>query len=180
MDMNLELVGWYGRPEKDSYYNHLQQASIPSMGTFYNGLRVPDILLTVLYRIDPKTKKMTHDVHLKFQTDGPSDAQLNFPHAYLEHSYGDKDKYTFSLTVDITFNSTTTLSRTIKGGGNVQLDGKIISGGVDGSYERGKQYADTVTSLRGRIEGALEPYTQHNRLNVSGHITGQAASHRDK
>lgn len=180
--MNIEISNWYAHPDLQSYYTHKQQAMIPSLGTFYDGLRVPDLLLTVFFRIDPKTKKMVHDVKLMFQTDGPSDAQLNFKHSGVNDSYKDRDVYHFDVEMDITFNSTTMLSRTIKGGGKIEVgtDATPVRGGLDGSYESGKQYAETVNTLHGRIQGTLDPYKSHSRLHVGGNITGVAAQHRDK
>ena len=180
--MNIEISNWYEHPTLDSYYTHKQQAMIPSLGTYYGGLRVPDLLLTVFFRIDPKTKKLVHDVKLLFQSDGPSDAQVNFKHGGVTDHYGAQDMYHFDVMMDIEFNSTTVLSRTMKGGGNIELgsDKTPIRGGLEGSYEAGKQYADTVPKLHARIQGTLEPYSQHNRLHVGGNITGIAAQHRDK
>jgi hypothetical protein len=180
--MNIEVSDWSAHPEQDSYYTHKQQALIPSLGSFYNGLRVPDLLLTVFFRINPKTKKLVHDVKLMFQTDGPSDAQLNFKHGGVTQNYGTNDMYTFDVLMDIVFNSTTTLSRTMKGGGHVELGNDMtpVRGGIDGSYESGKQYAETVSMLHGRIYGTLEPYAPHHRLHVGGQIAGGAALHRDK
>lgn len=180
--MNIEVSNWYEHPNLDSYYTHKQQALIPSLGSFYDGLRVPDILLTVFFRINPKTRKLVHDVKVMFQSDGPSDAQLNFKHGGVTDGYNRQDIYSFDVLMDIVFNSTTTLSRTIKGGGKIELgsDKTPIRGGVDGSYESGKQYAETVDTLHGRIHGTLEPYSPHNRLHVGGNITGAATLHRDK
>jgi hypothetical protein len=180
--MNIELSNWYEHPTLDSYYTHKQQAMIPSLGTFYGGLRVPALLLTVFFRIDPKTKKLVHDVKVMFQADGPSDAQLNFKHSGVTHHYSPQDVYIFDVMMDIDFNSATVLSRTIKGGGKIEVGSETtpIRGGVDGSYESGKQYAETVQKLHARIHGTLEPYVQHNRLHVGGSITGDAAQHRDK
>ena len=90
-----------------------------------------------------------------------------------------QDVYEFNVLMDITFNTATTRSRTIKGGGNIELGKEPIKGGVEGSYEDGKQYAETVTTLHGRITGELNPYT-HFCLHVNGHITGNAVNNRDK
>lgn len=63
--MNVELLYWYSHPEADSYYNHKTVTGINSLGTFNDNLRVPDLLLTALYRLDPKTGRLVHDVQLK-------------------------------------------------------------------------------------------------------------------
>lgn len=178
--MSIEIGAWYAVAKGDSYYNHHNQAMIPSLGSFYNGLRVPDLLLTAFYRIDPKTKKLVHDVRLMFQTDGPSDAQLNFKNSGVTRNYTKNDVYEFSVLMDITFNTATTRSRTIKGGANVGVDIEVVKGGVDGSYEDGKQSAETVTTLHAFIEGNLNPYAPHFRLHVGGHMTGKANAHRDR
>lgn len=59
--MNVEFNYWYAPPELDAHYNHRQEASIPSLGTFYDGYRVPALLLTLRYRLDPKTHKLSED-----------------------------------------------------------------------------------------------------------------------
>lgn len=178
--MFVDLLPYYASPDQDSHYNHKQAVSIPSVGTFYGGLRVPDLLLTVLFRIDPKTGNLVHDVKLMFQSDGPSNCQLNFKHTYVNGDYREKNKYKFDVNMDVLFGEGATRTRTIKGGANLGVDAKVIKGGVDGSYESGLSQPDTQTTLRGRIEGTLDAKASHNRLHAHAYMYGSALQHLDR
>lgn len=68
----------------DTLYTGYLQASIPSLGTYAGGRRVPDLLLTVRYRQDPKTGDLVKGV-IRFlvQPDGPVTADLALPDSAL-------------------------------------------------------------------------------------------------
>ncbi|WP_046243481.1 hypothetical protein [Hymenobacter terrenus] len=182
--MNVELLPWYDRPDGEPYYNHKTITGINSLGTFNDVLRVPDLLLTALYRLDPKTGKLVKDVQLKFQPNGPSNCQLNFPHSSLASSHypPGKDVYEFDLEMDVIFNAETVLSRTGKFGGNVEVDAKVAKVGADGSYEMGKQYPDERVTLHGRIHGRLNArsHAPELRLTATGFIFGSSSVQRTK
>lgn len=178
--MSVELLHWYDSPEQDSYYNHKQAISIPSVGTFYGGLRVPDLLLTVLFRIDPKTGNLVHNVKLMFQSDGPSNCQLNFKHTYVDNKYPTVNICEADVNMDVLFGEGATRSRTIKGGANLGVDAKVVKGGVDGSYESGLSQPDTQTTLHGRIEVHLDAKASHNRLHAHAYMYGSALQHLDR
>jgi hypothetical protein len=52
--MAVHSTHFFEPVRKDPPYTHKQQIAIPSLGTYYDGLRVPDLLLTILYNLDSK------------------------------------------------------------------------------------------------------------------------------
>lgn len=154
---------------------------------------MPDLLLTAFYRLDPKTGRLAHDVMLKFQPNGPSDCQLNFPHSSLSGSNYPLGThvYEFNVDMDLLYNSETVLSR--KGGtvggsvegsveGNVGVAKASGKATANGSYEMGKQFPDTRTTLHGQITGRLDAYAHRPdmRLTASGVIFGSPNIQRTK
>lgn len=124
-----------------------------------------------------------HDVFLHFQTDGPSNALLTFRHSYVTSSYPPgTNRYTFDVNMDATFNTTTTLSRTIKGEGSLSVGGEKspVKGEIGGGAEFGKQYQETVVTLHARIVGDLDPTALQGRLQVHGSMVGNSVHHKDK
>ncbi len=168
--MFVKLIPWYDEIAADPYYTHKITHSIPSLATYDDKFRVPDLLLTVQYRIDPKTKRLTHDAKLWFRVDGPSNCQLNFPRGLMGSSHYPvgTDRYEFSVDMDVLFGADTTLTRTGKLGANAEMDAKVAKVGVDGSYEMGKQYPDTRVTVHGLITGTLDAKAAHNRLTHHG------------
>lgn len=182
--MLVELLHWYDRPAAPPYYNHQTTTGINSLGTFNDDFRVPDLLLTAYYRLNPKTGKLVEDVQLKFQPNGPSICQLNFSHGSLASSHypPGKNVYEFIVEMDALFNAETVLSRTGKGGLNVEVDAKVAKVGADGSYEMGKQYPDERVTLHGLITGRLDARSHRPdlRLTAIGHILGSPSMRRTK
>lgn len=153
--MLVEIAHFYESARKDSPYTHKQQVKIPSLGT-YNGLRIPDLLLTALYRFDAKTGILTHNVKLIFQTDGPSDAQLNFKHDALIDNYKHR-VYHFDVNMDILFGEGVTNKLGATLGANVGVE-KGVKGGIEGGLEASQEAPGTRTTLHARIEGLLSAH----------------------
>ena len=150
--MSVEIAHFYESARKDSPYTHKQQVRIPSLGT-YNSLRIPDLLLTALYRLDSKTGVLSENVKLIFQTDGPSDAQLNFKHDALIGRYKHRI-YRFDVNMDILFGEGVTNKFGATLGANVGVE-KGVKGGVEGGLEASQESPGTRTTLHARIQGML-------------------------
>ena len=150
--MSIETAYFYEHVRKELPCTHKQQVKIPSLGT-YNGLRIPDLLLTALYRLDPKTGSLSQNVKLIFQTDGPSDAQLNFKHdaligRYIHHIYR------LDVNMDVLFGEGVTNKFGATLGGNIGVE-KGVKGGLEAGAEASQESPGTRTTLHARIEGML-------------------------
>ena len=131
-------------------------------------------------------------MQLKFQPNGPSECQLNFPHGSLASSRypPGENAYEFTVKIDAVFNAETMLSRTGTVGGSVEgsAEGNVglakagVKTTVNGSYEMGKQYPDTRVTLHGTITGRLNARSHRPdlRLTAIGHIYGSPSLRRTK
>lgn len=144
--MSLTLLRWYESASKDSHYNHMAATKITRLGIVDGKFYYPDILVTALYRLDPKTKKLVQDVKLMFQPDGLVMAQLNLPHAQLRDEYKHQI-YTFAVKMDVTF-----------------IDAKVTVGIPDNNMEF---QAPHVVS-HALLEGQLDAHT--GQLDGWGHV----------
>jgi hypothetical protein len=163
--MILELANYYEHTaRKEHPYTHLLQTHIPSLGQRY-GLRIPDLILTMQYRLDAKGTVM-REPRLTFQPDGPSDAQLNFRHHTLEFRHT-LSVCRFQVSMDALFGEGVVLKENTTMGGTFGAE-KVVKGELQASHESGKESPGTRTSLHGRIEGMLS--AKENLLEVWGEL----------
>lgn len=150
--MGLELLHHYqDATRKEHPYTHLLQTKIPSLGQRY-GFRIPDILLTMQYRLDAQGNVM-REPRLTFQPDGPSDAQLNFRHHTLEFKYK-LSVCRFTVSMDALYGEGVVMKESTTIGGTIGAE-KIFKGEVQAGMESGKEAPGTRTTLHGRLEGLL-------------------------
>jgi hypothetical protein len=149
--MSLEVLKHYEHAaRKENPYTHLLQTKIPSLGTRYD-CKIPDLLLTMQYRLDAKGH-IAKEPKLTFQTDGPSDAILNFPHYTLNFDYA-LSVCRFTVSMDALFGEgvvnkqTATLSGTL---GNEKPKAEL-----QGGIEVGQDKPGTRTTLHARLEGMV-------------------------
>jgi hypothetical protein len=167
--MGLELAYHYEDVKRKEHpYTHLLQTKIPSLGMRrYDGhdYRIPDLLLTIQFRLDAKGNVM-HEPKLTFQPDGPSDAQLNFRHHTLrfEHSFS---VCRFWVSMDALYGEGVVMKESTTIGGTVGAE-KIVKGEVQAGAEFGKEAPGTRTTLHGQLEGLLT--TKMNLVEVWGHL----------
>jgi hypothetical protein len=172
--MNVEIAPFYAPVWKSSQYAHKLQVAIPSLGTYYDNLRVPDLLLTALYSLDPKTSHLVKDVKLIFQTDGPSKAQLNFMHGALTDKYA-ATVYRFDVNMDVMFGEGVIKKNTAKVNGNVGAE-KVAKAGVDIGIEVGEERPGTKTVLHARLSGMLS--AKEGLLEAWGDMVGASKFNR--
>lgn len=166
--MAVEIAHFHTPVYKGFPYTHKQQVAIPSLGTYYDNLRVPDLLLTALYHLDPKTGDLVKDVKLIFQTDGPSDAQVNFKHEALIPDYTHRI-YKFDVNMDIVFGEGVVFKNGAKVGGNIGAE-KVVKGGLDIGLELNEERPGTRTIIHARIQGMLN--AQNGNLEAWGGNAG--------
>ena len=165
--MSLELAYHYqDATRKEHPYTHLLQIKLPSLGERY-GLRIPDLLLTIQYRLDAKGNVMqVPEPKLVFQPDGPTDAQLNFRHETLAFDY----KFSicrFKVSMDALYGEGVVLKENTTIGGSLGAE-KLVKGDVQVGTEFGKERPGTRTTLHGRLEGILS--AKENLLELWGTI----------
>ena len=124
------------------------------------------MLLTALYRFDSKAGDLSHNIKLIFQTDGPSDAQLNSKHKALTDDYKHR-VYRFDVNMDILFGEGVTNKFGATLGGNIGVE-KGVKGGVEAGAEASRESPGTRTTLHARIEGRLT--AKEGRLEAWGNI----------
>ena len=145
------------------------------MGTYYDNLRVPDLLLTVFYCQDTKTGNLVKDkIKFVFQTDGPSDADLNFPHFTLTTSFAHQI-CNFEVKMDIVFGAGVTNKLGGNIGGNLGME-KVVKGGVEATVEKSTESPGTRTIIHARIVGTLN--VRAKALDAVEEMTGSANQHR--
>lgn len=94
--------------------------------------------------------------------------------------------YEFNVDMDLLYNSETVLSRKGTVGGSVEGNVGVAKASgkatANGSYEMGKQFPDTRTTLHGQITGRLDAYAHRPdmRLTASGVIFGSPNIQRTK
>ena len=151
--MPIESANWYHPGWKENPYTHLLQTKIRSMGQRY-GCRIPDILLTMQYKLDAKMNVLERpEPKLTFQPDGPSDAQLNFSHDSLKFGY-DGSLCVFDVSMDALFGEGVIIRENTTYGGTLGVD-KIVKGELQGSKESGRERPGPRTTLHARIHGTL-------------------------
>lgn len=164
--MSVKLTHWFQPALLEHPYTNRQQVKIPSLGTFYDNLRVPDLLLTVLYSFDEGTGDLVKNVRIIFQPDGPSNAQINFPSVALTGRYTHR-VYRFEVKMDVVFGEGIVYKESAKVGGNIGAE-KVVKGGLDTSIELAKETPSTRTYLHGHIEGMLS--ANEGKLEAWGRI----------
>lgn len=168
--MIVESANFYESVRKDYPFTDQFQATIASLGTF-DGLRVPDLLLTVDFTLDPKTGYLLKgDRYTKFtfQTDGPSKADLNFPHSSLKPDF--KNWFCgFKVRMDIVFGAGVIEKTSGTFGGNLGFE-KGAKGGVEASVEKSTEEPGTRTTFHALIQGGLD--AKRRKLDVWGEMTG--------
>ncbi|WP_046244932.1 hypothetical protein [Hymenobacter terrenus] len=174
--MHVESAHYYEAVFKDFPFTGMLQTSIPSLGTYYDGLRIPDLLLTTRWRPDAKGNLVGNSrfIRFTFQTDGPSDAELNFPHSALQLKVINQI-CRFDVTMDVVFGAGVVNK---KGGSlmaNLGLE-KIVKGGIEGNVEGSQEAPGTKTILHANFEGLLN--AKERTLEVWGQMTGGASQHR--
>ncbi|HEX8657736.1 MAG TPA: hypothetical protein VF690_09395 [Hymenobacter sp.] len=162
--MGLTTENWYASARKEHPYTHLLQTKIRSLGQAY-GLRLPDLLLTMQYHLDPHGNVM-REPKLVFQPDGPSDAQLNFRHHTLRFEYT-HSVCRFSVSMDALYGEGAVIKQNTTIGGTLGAE-KVVKGEFEASTEFGKEAPGTRTSLHARLEGLLS--AKNNQLEVWGHL----------
>lgn len=169
--MSVEFTQHYQHTDrKEQPYTHLLQTKIPSLGSRrYNGqdYRIPDLLLTMQYRVDAKGNVVAKpEPKLVFQTDGPSDAQLNFRHHTLQfhHVFA---VCRFEVSMDALFGEGVVVKESTTMGGTVGAE-KVVKGELQLGTESGKEAPGTRTSLHGRLEGMLS--AKELRLEAWGQL----------
>jgi hypothetical protein len=172
--MSVESTHFFQSVRADQPYTHKQQVAIPSLGTYYNGLRVPNLLLTALYCLDSKTGELAQNIKLIFQTDGPSEAQLNFKHDALTHRYKHRI-YLFDVNMDIVFGQGIVQRNGVKVNGAIGAE-KVVKGGLDVGVESSIDTPGPITSIHARIEGILS--ANEGKLDAWGKMTGAAIMNR--
>ena len=164
--MSVKLTHWFQLASLEHPYTNRQQVKILSLGTFYDNLRVPDLLLTVLYRFDERTGSLVKNARVILQPDGPSDAQLNFPSVALTGKYTHR-VYKFEVKMDAVFGGGIVYKESAKVGGNIGAE-KVVKGGVDTSIELAKETPSTRTYIHAHIEGMLS--ANEGKLEAWGRI----------
>lgn len=169
--MSLELLNYYEyAARKEHQYTHLLQTKVPSLGLRrYDGheYRIPDILLTMQYRLDEKGDIMRNpEPRLTFQPDGPSDAQLNFRHHTLDFDYK-HSVCQFKVNMDALFGEGVVVKESTTIGGTLGAE-KVVKGEIQGGMEFGKEGPGTRTTLHARLEGLLT--SKRNLLELWGEL----------
>lgn len=156
----------------DTLYTGYLQASIPSLGTYAGGRRVPHLLLTVQYRQDPKTGDLVQGLtHFLIQPDGPVTADLALPDSALVTSVTHQ-VCNFRVNVDLVFGAGISYPWGISIGGvpdEYAPDSVAARGG--GNPSRGPR-----TVIHARILGSLN--ARERRLDAVWEATGDANPHR--
>lgn len=165
--MSLEYVQHYQHTDRKEHpYTHLVQTKIPSLGQRY-GCRLPDLLLTMQYRLDAKGNVASNpEPKLVFQPDGPSDAQLNFRHHTLQfrHIFS---VCRFEVSMDALFGEGVVVKESTTIGGTLGAE-KVVKGELQVGGESGKEAPGTRTSLHGRLAGTLS--AKEHLLEVWGEL----------
>ncbi|WP_046246152.1 hypothetical protein [Hymenobacter terrenus] len=165
--MGLELLHHYeDATRRENPFTHLLQTKMSSLGQRY-GCRIPDILLTMQFRLDAKKYIISPpEPKLIFQPDGPSDAQLNFRH----HTLRFEPKFSvcrFWLSMDALFGEGVVVKESTTVGGTIGAE-KVVKGEFQMGGESGKESPGTRTSLHARLEGILS--AKENLLEVWGEL----------
>ena len=165
--MSLELVQSYQHTaRKENPYTHLLQTILSSLGQ-RDGCRIPDLLLTMQYRLDEKGNVMRHpEPKLVFQPDGPSDAQLNFKHHMVEFDYK-HSVCQFTVSMDAVFGEGVVMKESTTIGGTVGAE-KVVKGELQLGTESGKESPGTRTHLHARLFGMLS--AKEHLLEVWGQL----------
>ena len=174
MNAELEFLPYYQPVWKGGYPNSAQTL-VPSLGTFYDGQRLPDLLVTALYKLDLKTGALVGKVKLIFQPDGPSEARLSF------RRIPSKDNYVFSIyqfgvLMDAVYGEGVTNSRSIKGEMKAGVSGKGLDTGIGVEAQTGDTRPGLITSIHATFDGMLTG--KEGLLEVWGDVTGSARMHR--
>lgn len=150
--MSLELIRHYEHAARKHHpFTHLLQTKIPSLGQRYD-CRVPDLLLTMQYQLDAKGHVL-REPKLTFQTDGPSDAILNFPHHTLEFRYT-LGVCRFTVSMDALFKEGVTQKKSITIGTTMGEE-KPAKAELSTGLELGEEGPATRITLHARLEGML-------------------------
>lgn len=165
--MGLELAPCYlDISHKEHPYTHLLQVKIPSLGQRY-GLRAPDLLLTMQYRLDAKGNVVSHpEPLLTFQPDGPSNAQLNFRHHTLRFTHV-FSICRFEVSMDALYGEGVVVKESATIGGSLGMD-KNVKSELQVGAEFGQEAPGTRTHLHARLEGTLS--AKENRLEAWGEL----------
>ena len=165
--MGLELVQYYQHTaRKEHPYTHLLQVKIPSLGQRY-GCRIPDLLLTMQYKLDEKGNVMAKpEPRLTFQPDGPSDAQLNFRHHTLRFKH-DFSVCRFEVSMDALYGEGVVVKESTTIGGTIGAE-RGVKGELQLGGESGTEAPGTRISLHGNLEGMLT--AKENRLEAWGQL----------
>lgn len=172
--MSIETAHFFTPIRLDHPYAGKLQVAIPSLGTYYDNLRMPDLLLTVLYRLDAKTGDLVQNPKFIFQTDGPSTARLNFKHETLERKYAHRI-CNFHVNMDAIFGEGVVHKSTGKVSGNIGAE-KVVKGGLDVGVELSDEVPGVITSIHALIYGTLN--AKDKTLEAWGEMQGAARMNR--
>lgn len=165
--MGLEFLRSYqAAPHRQGPYTHLLQVKIPSLGSRYD-CRLPDLLLTMQYRLDTKGYVSSHpEPQLTFQPDGPNDSQLNFRHHTVDFKHT-LSVCRFTVSMDALFGEGVVIKKTLTLGGTLGAE-KVVKGEVQAGAELSQDAPATRITLHAKIEGMLS--SKENRLECWGEL----------
>lgn len=146
---------------------------IPSFSPpFQADFRLPDLLLTAYYHLDPKTGFLMRDVKLEFQADGPCKAELNFKAHSLVKNYAGRVFYFQDLKMDAVFGA----GVTEKEGGHFTINAgveKDVKGGAEVGVESGVERPGTLTYVHAVVGGMMtvfDPGKNKAKLEAWGNV----------
>lgn len=178
--MSLELIRYYEAPRGGQPFTGSAYTSIPSLGTYYDNRRIPDLLLTVYYTADPKTGflvKGDKDKLYKFviQPDGPSEAELDSPPESLKIDFTGGTTCKFEFRLNVLFGVGVTDKVGISIGGSLEGE-KGVKGGLEVGYERSQEKPGVRTTIQLLFKGVLS--AQMRQIGIlSSELLGSTRNH---